>query len=128
MLLETLLVARLKLSGEAVEGVDAPPHALRPPMNSSSSSFARESFASLSAWMKAGSLAGGFAAPSLLEADAGRELGLKLRRLCAEVGRLCAEVGLDDAAWDAILDDVESSLDPNESTDILEGRRTIEFG
>jgi len=130
--LDWQLVARL-IPGVAVEGVD-PPHASRfPPnlMKSCCSNVSKDSFASFSAWTRFADRSGpatsaaccratAFAndfltAPSLLDADEGRELeqlfgydGAKSR---LEPGR------------ESECDGVDSWSDPTDSMDIFDGRR-----
>jgi len=142
--LDTLLVARLILAGDAVEGVDAP-QASRPVMKSSCCSFSRVNLAIFSAWTRLGSLGNGPSSPmdirlrppNLLLAEAGRDpptllLGRDEPKPRLEDGRESGNKSACEAAvskapgksmWPSSSHREASSSDSNDSTDIFEGRR-----
>lgn len=136
LLLAMLLEARLRFCGEArdaaVDGVEAP-QASGPATKSCRSNFSSDSFASLSACEKLGSITGffaheslhdAFATPSLLPAETGLEPETLLGR---PETKLRLEVGRDQSASQA-AEELISSNDPSDATDILEGRRTSGVG
>jgi hypothetical protein len=138
-LLDALLAVRLKFMGDdrdAVEGVDIVPHASLAQMKSSCSSFSSDSLATRSACTSSEGLRGARAVPappSLLDADTGREVFVRL--LDAEIGREDdIEVGREDAAdvgrnsFEDVADDAGSSSKPKDSTVIFEGCLTSHTG